>query len=94
MGSFQFGTVVGWLDCRLREVDGVTSIEWSWDGRRDTDPASGRGCATIVKGEPVGRIFIHAADDSAFKATRRSRPAKHPPPTAKHDGKSMAPPVH
>jgi hypothetical protein len=78
MGSFQFGTVVGWLDCRLREIDGVTSVEWSWDGRSDTDPASGRGFAKIVDGELVGHIFIHAADESAFKAERRSGPPKRP----------------
>jgi hypothetical protein len=72
-GSFQFGTVVGWLDCRLREIDRVPFVEWSWDGRSDTDPASGRGWARVVEGELVGRIFIHAADDSAFKAKRQTR---------------------
>ena len=24
MGLFQFGTVIGWLDCRLRDVDGAS----------------------------------------------------------------------
>jgi hypothetical protein len=94
MGSFQFGTVVGWLDCRLRQVDGATSVEWSWDGRSDTDPASGRGWATIVDDTLVGRVFIHAADDSAFKATRRPRPPKHPPRTEERDVKSTAPHFH
>jgi hypothetical protein len=94
MGSFQFGTIVGWLDCRLREIDRVPSVEWSWDGRSDTDPASGRGWAKVVDGELVGRIFIHAADDSAFKATRQSRPAKRRPGTEKRGSKSLAPPFH
>ena len=29
MGRFQFGTVSGWLDCRLRHIDSATFIEWS-----------------------------------------------------------------
>lgn len=78
-GAFQFGTVVGWLDCRLRDIGGMTLIEWSWEGRSDTDPASGRGWASVVDGELVGHIFIHSADDSAFKATRHSRPVQRPP---------------
>lgn len=78
MGTFQFGTVSGWLDCRLRDVDGVTCIEWSWQGQSDTDPSCGRGWASLVDDELVGRIFIHCSDDSAFKATRRSRPAERP----------------
>ena len=47
-GSFQFGAVVGWLDCRLHAVDGSTSVEWSWEGQNDADPASGKGWATLV----------------------------------------------
>lgn len=73
-GSFQFGTIVGWLDCRLRTTDDSTAIEWSWDGRNDADPSSGRGWAALVDGELVGRIFIHGGDDSAFKARRQIRP--------------------
>lgn len=88
-GSFQFGTVVGWLDCRLRMVDDSTSAEWSWDGRNDTDPASGRGWATLVDGELVGRIFIHNGDDSAFKARRQTRPATRLEPSrARSSGQS------
>jgi hypothetical protein len=90
MGSFQFGTVSGWLDCRLRVLDGVTCIEWSWQGQNDTDPGNGRGWAQLVEGELVGRIFIHAGDDSAFRATRRQRPAERPKPTVKGGPKATA----
>ena len=31
-GTFQFGAVSGWLDCRLRDLEGVASIEWSGVG--------------------------------------------------------------
>lgn len=74
MGSFEFGIVSGGLDCALREVGGETFVEWSWQGQHDTDPGCGRGWATLVHGDLVGRIFIHAGDDSAFRATRQTRP--------------------
>ena len=57
-----------------RQVDGSTFIEWSWEGHSDADPGCGRGWATLVNGELVGRLFIHGGDDSAFKAIKRSRP--------------------
>lgn len=76
LGSFQFGAVSGGLDCRLREVDGVTYIEWSWEGQNDIDVASGRGWAHLDGDDLVGRIFVHLGDDSAFRARRERRPAK------------------
>jgi hypothetical protein len=42
MGQFQFGTVVGWLDCRLRDVDGASYVEWSCH-TASTATASDRG---------------------------------------------------
>ena len=94
MGTFQFGTVSGGLDCRLRDIDGVTFIEWSWQGQRDTDPGSGRGWARLVDGELVGRIFIHCGDDSAFKATKQPRPAKRPTRAAKGRADVVTPRYH
>lgn len=73
-GSFQFGTVRGWMDARLREIDALTYVEWSWEGESDTDPGSGRGWAKVEGESLVGRIFIHRGDDSAFTATRQPRP--------------------
>jgi hypothetical protein len=75
VGTFQFGTVSGWLDCRLGDRGGQEVVEWSWQGQSDTDPGCGRGWAILEHGELVGRIFIHCGDDSAFRATRRTRPA-------------------
>lgn len=89
VGSFQFGTVVGWLDCRRRQVDGSTFIEWSWEGHSDADPGCGRGWATLVNGELVGRLFIHGGDDSAFKAIKRSRPFKPSKPLTKTSGRRV-----
>ena len=77
MGQFQFGTVVGWLDCRLRDVGGESYVEWSWEGQNDKDPGCGRGWARLMDSKLVGRIYVHCSDDSAFEAEKRLRPTKH-----------------
>ncbi len=71
-GSFQFGTVRGWTDYRIEKLDDVEMIAFSWEGFGDTDPACGRGWAMIVGDgdELYGRIYIHCADDSEFRAKR------------------------
>ena len=93
MGSFQFGTVSGGLHCALRDVGGETFVEWSWQGQHDTDPGCGRGWASLVHDELVGRIFIYSGDDSAFRATRQTRlmtrrgaqrSQRRPPPAPSH----------
>ena len=77
MGQFQFGTVTGWIDCRIStQSDGLPLVEWSWEGRSDTDPGCGRGWARIDNGKLVGHIFIHASDDSAFEAVKQAPPKK------------------
>lgn len=74
-GTFQFGTISGELDCRLRDIEGVTFVEWSWEGQNDTSPASGRGWARLVEGDLTGRIFIHGGDNSAVRAKRKRQPS-------------------
>lgn len=70
MGSFQFGTVDGWLDCRFSTRDGQPFVEFSWEGNNDTDPGCGRGWAKLNPAAGLeGRLFIHQGDDSWFKAT-------------------------
>ena len=73
LGSFQFGTVSGSLDCRLRDTGAETVVEWSWEGRSDSDPGCGRGWAQLEGTKLVGRLYIHCGDDSAFEAERRER---------------------
>ena len=79
MGQFQFGTVTGWLDCRLRDLGGESYVEWSWEGHNDSDPGCGRGWARLANAKLVGRLYIHCSDDSAFEAEKRARPAKRGP---------------
>lgn len=76
MGQFQFGTVIGWLDCRIRNVSGQSYVEWSWEGHNDSDPGCGRGWARLDDGKLIGRLFIHCSDDSAFEAVRQNRPGQ------------------
>jgi hypothetical protein len=58
MGTFPFGTVSGWLDCRLRDIDAATFIEWSWQGQSDTDPGNGRRGTT--DGRRTRRAHLHS----------------------------------
>ena len=69
-GSFQFGTCRGWLDCRIERAGAEDRIEFSWEGFNDTDPGCGRGWAVIRRTELHGRLYIHASDDSSFRAIR------------------------
>ena len=70
-GRFQFCLVQGFMDHCLMERDGKPSVEWSWEGSDEMDPACGRGWATLEEdGKLSGRIFIHDGDSSAFTAER------------------------
>lgn len=70
-GSFRFIAVEGWMDVRDVERDGRPSVEFSWEGNDECDPASGRGWATLAAdGSLEGRIFFHMGDDSRFVAVR------------------------
>lgn len=68
-GSFQFGMVVGWMDCRYDKER--ARVEFSWEGSDDADDARGRGWAELNGDQLRGRIFIHNADDSGFVATKQ-----------------------
>lgn len=71
MGRFGFIAVEGWMDCRHAERDGRPAVEFSWEGRDDCDPASGRGWAALERdGSLCGRIHFHLGDDSGFRAVR------------------------
>ena len=73
LGSFQFGTVSGSLDGRLRDDGTETVIDWSWEGRSDSDPGCGRGWVRLEGTKLFGRLYIHCSDDSALEAERRER---------------------
>jgi hypothetical protein len=50
LGEFTFGTVHGFLDCRIQEKSIPQKIEFSWDGSSENDLANGRGWA-VFEGE-------------------------------------------
>jgi hypothetical protein len=72
-GEFQFGYVRGTLDFREGERDGRPSVEWTWDGNDEMDPAQGRGWAVLEDDELHGMIFFHLGDESDFDAVRASK---------------------
>lgn len=70
LGSFQFAYVSGDIDYRDTTRDGKPSVEWSWDGNDEMDPAKGSGWAVIDGDKIHGVIAIHHADHSEFEAIR------------------------
>ena len=70
-GQFHFGYVHGQMDCRLTTRDGEPSVEWTWDGNDEMDPAQGRGWAILKGNELHGMIFFHQGDDSEFVAKKK-----------------------
>lgn len=78
-GRFEFGLVVGEMDCRFSPADDSPLLEFSWDGADEHHPAAGRGYARVTEsGELRGRIFFHLGDDSEFVARRLDERPKRP----------------
>ena len=71
-GEFHFGYVHGHMDCQLTTMYGEPSVEWTWDGNDEMDPAQGRGWAVVKGDELHGMIFFHCGDDSEFVAKKNS----------------------
>ncbi|MGH7263386.1 MAG: hypothetical protein ACREMB_00835 [Candidatus Rokuibacteriota bacterium] len=68
-GQFRFMAVDGWLDCRHGQRNGRSSVDFTWDGNDEGDPASGRGWVNLRKdGSLTGHIYFHQGDDSGFEA--------------------------
>jgi hypothetical protein len=78
LGSFQFGYVSGEIDYRDGTRDGKPSVEWSWDGTDEMDPAQGRGWAVIDGDEIHGLIAFYQGDESEFVAIRKDQPRSKP----------------
>jgi hypothetical protein len=67
-GQFRFIAVDGWMDCRHARRNGRPSVDFTWEGHDEGDPASGRGWVTLRKdGSLAGHIYFHQGDDSSFK---------------------------
>lgn len=69
-GELQFGLVYGDIDGRLEQCGNTPRFEFTWAGQEENDPVCGRGYAMIENGELKGRIYLHLADDSAFRAIK------------------------
>jgi len=68
-GQFRFIAVDGWIDCRHGRQNGRPSVDFTWDGNDEGDPASGRGSVLLRQdGSLTGHIYFHRGDDSSFTA--------------------------
>jgi hypothetical protein len=54
----------------VEQCGNVPRFEFSWSGQDENDPVCGRGWVVIEDCEMTGRIYLHLADDSAFRATK------------------------
>lgn len=70
LGSFQFGLVQGQIDYRIEKIGEIERLEFSWEGRNESDEAYGRGWAVLRHDHLEGRFYFHLGDDSWFKAKR------------------------
>jgi hypothetical protein len=86
-GQFRFIAVEGRMDCRHGQRKGRPSIDFTWEGNDECDPASGRGWVTLQQdGSLTGHIYFHHGDDSGFKATPvdvHDKPARKTKPAGK-----------
>jgi hypothetical protein len=69
-GRFQFGLVSGDIDGRVEQCGKAPRFEFSWSGQDENDPVCGRGWAVVEDDELQGRVYLHLADDSAFRAIK------------------------
>ncbi len=79
-GEFQFGLVRGEIDYRRGTRDGHPSVEFSWDGHDEMEPAQGRGWAVLEGDDLSGMFFIHRGDESAFRARKKQPQSKRVSP--------------
>jgi hypothetical protein len=68
--EFQFGTVYGHIDYRIEPYQDTERLEFSWEGKDEMDPVSGRGWAMIEDGQLQGRLYFHEGDESGFVAQK------------------------
>jgi hypothetical protein len=71
MGRFQFGLVSGDIDGQMEQYGDTQRFEFSWFGQDENDPINGWGWAIIQHGELIGHIYLHHADNSGFRASKK-----------------------
>jgi len=77
-GQFRFIAVDGWMDCRHGQRDGQPSVDFTWDGNDEGDPASGRSWVLLRHdGSLTGHIYF-----------RRSTRLREPDPLRSEDAHS------
>ena len=70
-GEFHFGYAYGRMTVRFTERDGKPAAEWSWVGRDEMEPESGRGWAVLHGGQTLkGKVFFRGGDSAEFIAEK------------------------
>jgi len=76
MGEFRFGLTSGNIDYRITERGEQPAVEWTWEGKDEMDPCTGRGWALLEGDELHGMIFFHQGDELGFVASRAPKRRK------------------
>lgn len=66
-GSFRFAGHAGEVDGRVRRMQDLMLLEWTWRDLELND--CGRGFATVDAGVLRGTLFVHGGNDVTFAAT-------------------------
>lgn len=69
-GALGFIAVRGGIDYRVLTRDGKPAVEFSWEGLDEGRARCGRAWAVVDGDGMTGHFFIHAGDDSPFRARR------------------------
>ncbi|CCM80283.1 hypothetical protein BN77_p250007 [Rhizobium mesoamericanum STM3625] len=83
-GEIAFVALKGFLDVRYGARDRSAYVEFSWEGRDESEQACRRGWAALGSaGRFVGHFYIHSGDDSGF-VCERERLLQQPAMSPKH----------
>ncbi|MBZ0265211.1 hypothetical protein K8I28_11120 [bacterium] len=58
------------MDCHYSSDIKSPSMEFTWEGSDEMDPASGSGRIEIIDGKLEGIIYFHLGDESTFTAEK------------------------
>ena len=73
-GRMKFIAVELWIDYRIVTRDGLSGIEFSFQGFDEGDEVSGRAWAILEGDRLRGRFFLHMGDESSLVAERMREP--------------------
>ena len=70
-GNFQFGLIMGYLHGQINSDDSGETLEFTWEGGDEDNPASGSGWLRLKEPNILeGQINFHEGESTMFWAER------------------------